>query len=131
MSKRKIPFVMIKWLDAADSRKRGWQAKEDLEQFISSPIVCYSAGWLVAKTRWDYILSADWSPAIEDETQDDWSRPTKIPKKMVVEVKEMPNPFAVEPEEEVNATRKQNRASAKAEPVEGIPRAAEEPAPAK
>jgi len=100
MSKRKIPFVMVKWLDAADSTKTGWHSKDDLTETITQPVICYSSGWVLKKTRADLIIAADWSPSVNGETEPDWSRASKIPQKMIVEVREMPNPYEDQPEED-------------------------------
>lgn len=120
--KRKIPFVMVKWLDAADSTKTGWHSKDELTEVITQPVACYSTGWVLKKTKADLIIAADWSPSIKGETEPDWSRASKIPRKMIVEVREMANPYDIQPEEdeEDKKPRPPRKKKSQAEPTPPI-----------
>ena len=63
-----------------------------MTEFANRPALCISSGWLVAKTRSYVTLAADYSPANGPEEIDDWSRVTKIPKKMIVTIEPIPLP---------------------------------------
>ncbi len=71
------PFVKIVWHDAEDIEGT-WVRAESIADHAAEPCEVTSWGYLVSKTRRDYVLAGDVIP--RDET---YGRVTKIPRGMV------------------------------------------------
>ena len=74
------PFVKITWHDAEDVPVT-WVKSEDVAAHAESICEVVSWGYMVSKTRSDYVLAGDYIP--RDDT---YGRVTKIPRKMCVKV---------------------------------------------
>lgn len=74
------PFVKIRWHDAEDVTVT-WVRSEDVADHVKEPCEVVSWGYLVAKTRRDYVLAGDYIP--RDDT---YGRVTKIPRGMVIKI---------------------------------------------
>ena len=74
------PFVKVTWHDAEDI-EGPWVKSEEIASQTKEPCEVISWGYLVSRTRKDYILAGDYIP--RDNT---YGRVTKIPRKMTVKL---------------------------------------------
>jgi hypothetical protein len=77
------PMVVVRWLDAQDHAEK-WVDEKDAEEFGGVDCEVTSVGFLVRKTDKYVTLAGDW-----DAIDSDYGRVTKIPTKMIVEIKEL------------------------------------------
>ena len=82
------PLVRIVWNDASDTLEP-WVSEEELKKFSSSTALVVSVGYLAHKNRSYITIAGDWQ-----EDCKIWGRVTKIPKKMVVSIEDIPFPPA-------------------------------------
>lgn len=80
------PIVRVTWNDAAD-HPEPWVHEEDLKKFADSPAAVVSVGYLIKKDRHYITIAGDYQPDLNI-----WGRVTKIPKKMVTKIEEIPLP---------------------------------------
>ena len=85
------PIVRITWNDASDTLDP-WVSEEELKKFTSSTALVVSIGYLADKNRSYVTIAGDWQEDLKI-----WGRVTKIPKKMVVSIEEIPLPHPVAP----------------------------------
>lgn len=78
------PLIRMTWNDASDSIEP-WISEEEMEKFADSHAPVESVGYLVKKTRTHVVIAGDWQ-----EDHKIWGRVTKVPRKMVVSIEEIP-----------------------------------------
>ena len=76
------PITKVTWHDAQDHTET-WASEADMAQWCEKACVIVSVGFLVSKTDRYVTLAADW-----DEEDQNYSRITKIPVGMVVNITE-------------------------------------------
>lgn len=74
-------LVLVTWLDAQDHKDK-WVDEHDAEAFTDEECKITSVGFLVRKTEKYVTIAGDW-----DAVDTDYGRVTKIPTKMVVDIK--------------------------------------------
>jgi hypothetical protein len=78
------PLVSIVWADASDAADT-WAHESDIEEWANELALVRSCGYLITKTKYYYVIAADWSPT-GDRLH---GRVTKIPIPWVQEFRKM------------------------------------------